>query len=237
MADLHEHADERADNADRHIKTYRLDVSDETFAVSSLAFDDPIVTASQVAEKFGAHPVAQYKILQWLPTGEIESKRPNEPTDLREPGRERFFVIRADRTFGFTIDGLSLEWPLAVIAGRHLRLLARASDRQDLVRVTPRGFLTIDEDEEICLDEAEAEEFRLVARKSTATVFYRENPIELERREWSTEELIEKFGVPSGYKLDLIKPDGEFIELKPGQAIKVREGMEFTSHVPVGQSS
>ncbi len=43
--------------------------------------------------------------------------------------------------------------------------------------------------------------------------------------------------MPAGYKLDLIKPDGEFKELKPGKTLKVRDGMEFTSHVPAGQSS
>jgi hypothetical protein len=216
---------------------FQLDVSDETFQFITLSFGrDDEVTASQIAEKFGAHPVSQFKILQQLDTGEIETKRPNETTNLRGDGRERFFVIRADRTFGFTVDGLAMEWPLP-IPGAHLRALVHAKDDEEVVRVTPEGFMPVDDDDIVSFEDPETEEFRVVSRKRTVTVRYREQSFELERREWSTEELIEKFGVPAGYKLDLIKPDGEFKELKPGKKLKVREGMEFTSHVPTGQSS
>ncbi len=212
-------------------------VSDESFTFRTITFDDPVVTASQVAERFGASPASQFKVLAQLATGEIETKRPNETTDLREDGRERFFVVRSDRTFGFTVEGRSLEWPMAALPGSHLRLLARARDDQELVRVTPGGFQPVDEHDEVALDGDQVEEFRLVERSRTVTVFYREQPFELERRAWSTEELMQKFQVPAGYKLDLIQADGEFKELKPGKTIKLREGMEFTSHVPAGQSS
>jgi hypothetical protein len=222
---------------ERTTATFGIDVSDETFSFQPTTFGDPIVTAGQIAERFGAHPVAQFKILHQLATGEIETKRPNETTDLRADGRERFFVIRADRTFGFTVDGRSLEWPLPTIPGEHLRELARADEDQELVRVTAGGFVPVADDAAVSFGDAEAEEFRLVPRPRTVTVSYREQPFELERRAWTTEELIERFGVPAGYKLNLIQADGEFKELKPGKTLKAREGMEFTSVVPVGQSS
>ncbi|KRA84080.1 multiubiquitin domain-containing protein [Altererythrobacter sp. Root672] len=221
----------------RSAAPFVIDVADETFAFRRLPFDDPEVTAAQIAEAFGAHPLDQFKILQQLASGEIETKRPTETTDLREPGRERFFVVRSDRTFGFTVDGLSLEWPLPTIRGDHLRELARATDDHELVRVTPDGFEPVEDDETVSFTLAGTEEFRLEQRPDTVTVTYREDPFELERRVWTTEELMQVFGVPAGYKLDLIRPDGEFKELKPGQKIKVREGMAFTSHVPAGQSS
>jgi hypothetical protein len=220
----------------RSTVTFAIDVADETFAFRQLRFDDPVVTAAQIAESFGAHPLDQFKILQQLASGEIETKRPTETTDLREPGRERFFIVRSDRTFGFTVDGLSLEWPLPTIRGDHLRELARAGEDQELVRVTHDGFEPVEDDETVSFAPAGTEEFRLEQRPDTVTVFYREEPFELERRFWTTEELMQVFGVPAGYKLDLILPD-EFKELKPGRKIKLREGMKFTSHVPAGQSS
>ena len=228
-----------ADDAveERVSATFKALVSDESFTFRTITFDDPVVTASQVAERFGASPASEFKVLAQLATGEIESKRPNETTDLREAGPERFFVVRSDRTFGFTVEGRSLEWPRAALPGAHLRLLALANDAQELARVTPDGFQPVEEDDEVTLDGGEVEEFRLVERPRTVTVFYREQPFELERRAWSTEELMQKFQVPAGYKLDLIQDDGEFKELKPGKSIKLREGMEFTSHVPAGQSS
>lgn len=216
---------------------FAVEVADESFNFRTLRFSDPIVTAAQIAEGFGVEPLTQFKILQQLDTGEVETKRPTEPTDLREPGRERFFVIRGDRDFAFTIEGRSLVWPLVTITGEHLRILARANDNQDLVRVTAHGFVPVEEDDTMSFADSETEEFRLVDLPPTVTVFYREQPFELERRIWTTEELMQRFGVPAGYKLDRIKADGEFKELKPGKQIKLREGMEFTSHVPAGQSS
>lgn len=214
-----------------------VEVGNAQFVFERFRFADPVVTAAQIAERVGAHPMTQFKILQQLPNGEIETKRPTETTDLREPGRERFFVIESDRTFGFTVNGLAMEWPLARPNGEQLRLLARAREDQELVQVTPQGFMPVEDEQPVPLDGPAAEEFRLVPRARTVTVYYREVPFELERRAWTTEELMTRFGVPAGYKLDLIQPDGEFRELKPGHSFKLREGMEFTSHAPTGQSS
>lgn len=216
---------------------FKIEVSDETFSFETIQFRDPIVTAAQIAESVGAHPVPQFKILQQLSSGEIETKRPAETTDLREIGIERFFVIRSDRSFDFTVDGLAMEWPLGSIVGKHLRELARASEHQELVRVTAVGFQPVDDDETVSFEEPESEEFRLVDRLRTVTIFYREEPFEVEHRQWATEELAALFEVPAGYKLDLIEASGEFKEMKPGHKVKVRNGMEFTSHVPSGQSS
>lgn len=223
--------DERVD------RKFKIEVSDETFSFETIQFRDPIVTAAQIAESVNAHPAAQFKILQQLSSGEIETKRPTETTDLREAAIERFFVIRSDRTFGFTVDGLAMEWPFGSIAGKHLRELAQASEHQELVRVTAAGFLPIDDDDTVSFEEPENEEFRLVDSPPAVTIFYREKPFKVERRQWATEELLGLFEVPAGYKLDLIKASGEFKEMMPGHKVKVRDGMEFTSHVPVGQSS
>ena len=235
MADIR--VDDADDPVDRSFKAFEVVISDESFSFEAFKFEDSVVTAAQIAESVGAHPVTQFKILQQLKSGEIETKRPTETTDLRETGVERFFVIRSDRTYGFTIDGLSLEWPLVTISGAHLRLLAQATDLQELIRVTAEGFKPVTATEVLSFADSGTEEFRLIERKHTVTIFYREEPFEVERRRWSTEELMALFEVTAGYKLDLIDPDGEFKEMKPGQTIEVRVGMEFTSHVPSGQSS
>ncbi|HTO32595.1 MAG TPA: multiubiquitin domain-containing protein [Pararhizobium sp.] len=228
--------DDADDPGERSPHGFEVAISDDTFSFKNHRFEDALVTAAQVAEAVGAHPVTQFKIMQQLKSGEIETKRPTETTDLREAGIERMFVIRGDRTFGFTVDGLSLEWPKP-ITGAHLRILARAGDHQNLVRVTADGFKVVGDNDLVSFKDPETEEFRLVDRKTTVTIFYREEPFEVERRRWTTEQLIDLFKVKAGYKLDIIKPDGEFKEMKPGESIEVREGMEFTSHVPSGQSS
>lgn len=216
---------------------FPIEVFDEAFQSRTIVFDDPIVTAAQIAERFGAHPLSQFKILQQLRTGEMEGKRPNETTDLFEVGVERFFIVRSDRSFDFSVDGRPMEWPLPTILGSHMRMLAFAAADQELVKVTPEGFVPVQDDDQITFRGIDVEEFRLVPRVKQVTVFYREQPHVLEKRIWTTEELMVEFQVTAGYKLDLIKPNGEFKELKPAERIQVREGMEFTSHVPAGQSS
>ena len=69
------------------------------------------------------------------------------------------------------------------------------------------------------------------------TVTYNHKPFELERRGYKTDELFAVFSVPEGYKLDLVRPNGEFVELKPGETTQVHEGTEFVSHPPHGKSS
>ncbi len=217
-------------------KKLKAEISDENFEFKTFKFDDPIVTAAQVAEAFGAKPQDQFKVLQQLETGEIETKRPTETTDLRDSGLERFFVIRSDRTFGFSVDGLAMEWPLPSILGEHLRTLAHATDCQELVRVTADGLLPVEDDDVVSFAESGTEEFRLTERKRTVTIKYGDEKFEVERRAWTTEELIALFGVPQGHILDLVVKR-EFKPLESGQKIKVHDCMVFTSHVPIGQSS
>lgn len=213
------------------------EIGNAEFAFETVRFDDAKVTSAEVAEAVNAHPVADFRVLQQLKSGEIETLRPNETANLSGSDLDRFFVVRSDRSYDFTIDGLAMEWPLADISGLNLRILARADEHQGLVQVTPAGFMPIEDDAVVSFEGKSTEEFRLIERPRTVTVFYREEPYELERRGWTTEELMTVFGVPAGYKLDLIEPDDSFKELKPGHTLQVREGMEFTSHAPVGQSS
>jgi hypothetical protein len=48
---------------------------------------------------------------------------------------------------------------------------------------------------------------------------------------------MQRFNVPSGYKLDLVTKEGELRELKPAEKTRMSEGLEFVSHPPRGQSS
>lgn len=130
-----------------------------------------------------------------------------------------------------------MEWPQDKLAVGRIKFLAHAGDDLVIVQDTQDGDIELDDDDIVDLSSPSVEHFRLRKVARTVTVYYKETPFELERRQYSTEELMAAFSVPAGYKLDLIKGDGEFQELKPGRVIKVRDGMEFSSHPPVGQSS
>lgn len=216
---------------------FSVELGDETFQFRRVRFDDRKVVGAQIAEAAGAHPIEAFVILRHLCSGELESIRPTEAVDLGEEGVERFFVLRGDDLHRFTTEGLSMEWPKAKLAARHIKFLAKAEEGQVLVLDTQDGDLVLEDDDLVDLAARGVERLMLRHLPKTVTVYYKETPFELERGVYSTEQLIAVFKAPVGYILDLIERDGDFRELKPGEHIKIREGMEFSSHPPAGHSA
>lgn len=216
---------------------YAMEIANADFNFATYRTDDRKVVGLQIIEASGAHPARDFVVLHHLPSGELETLRPTESVDLGGDEKHRFFVIEGGNLHRFTVDGLSMEWPRVHLTAGQIKLLAKAHEREQLVQVTEQGHVTLGDEDQVSLKPDGAEEFLLKKGPKLVTVSYKHEPYELERRRWTTEELIERFKVPEGYKLDLIAADCEFIELKPGESIKLEEGMEFTSHAPRGQSS
>jgi hypothetical protein len=217
---------------------FRIEVSDETFHFKPHNISDREPTGAQIAESVRAHPLTEYVVLQHLDTGELETLRPTETTDLIEKGVERFFVIRGSELFRFTVDGLSMEWPLGAILAEHIKFLARVDMTDELVLDTSSGDRIIPNGETVDLSGGGVERFKTRRKPKTVTVIYNHDQrFEMEVRDYTTEELMQRFNVPSGYKLDLVTKEGELRELKPGEKTRMSEGLEFVSHPPRGQSS
>ncbi|MBA3904568.1 MAG: hypothetical protein C0522_13015, partial [Rhodocyclaceae bacterium] len=123
------------------------------------------------------------------------------------------------------------------LAAKHIKFLAKVEDGRVLVLDNEDGDVVLDDDDQVDLAGKGVERLMLRNPPKTVTVYYKEAPFELERGVYTTEQLIAVFSAPAGYLLDLIERDGEFRELKPGEHIKIREGMEFSSHPPAGHSS
>jgi hypothetical protein len=177
-------------------------------------------------------------VLQHLNTGELETLRPTETTDLIDNGVERFFVIRGSELFRFTVDGLSMEWPLDAILAEQIKFLARVAMTAELILETSSGDRIIPNGEAVNLSGGGVERLKTRTKPRTVTVIYNHDQrFEMEVRDYTTEELMQRFNVPSGYKLDLVTKEGELRELKPGEKTRMSEGLEFVSHPPRGQSS
>jgi hypothetical protein len=226
------------DNAPDKGKGRTIAVSDETFVFRTVEVPGHKVTGAQVAKVLGREPVEEYALLLNLPNGEIETLRPDQEIDLAAKVVERFFIIKSSESFRFVVDHLSLEWPIKSILGKHIKVLIHAGDDKELVLEQDDGpAKIIGDDDLVHLDAPGVERLKTRPAPRTVTVIYNHNSYTLERRVYSTEELFAAFKVPAGYKLDLVEHDGEFRELKPGEKILAREGMEFASHPPRGQSS
>lgn len=218
---------------------FRISISDEHFTFKEVEIADRKVTGAQIAEAAGAHPVQDFVILQHLKSGELESLRPTEITNLGEKGVERYFVIRGDELFRFVVEGLCMEWPRPKISGRHIKFLARLQADEDfnLVLDLPGGDRVIGDDDYIDLQMPGMEELRFHKKpRKVKVIFDQEKIFELDARDYTTEELIKVFSVTPGYILDIVV-DGKLVDLKSGESICVREGMEFSAHPPRGKSS
>lgn len=216
---------------------FSIELGDETFQFRRVRLDDRKVVGTQIAEAAGAHPIEAFVILRHLRSGELESIRPAEVVDLGEEGVERFFVMRGDDLHRFTVEGLAMEWAKEKLAAKHIKFLAKAGDDQLLVLDTQDGDVVLDDEDLVDLAAKGVERLMLRRSPKVVTVYYKEKPYELERGVYTTEQLITVFKSPAGYLLDLIERDGEFRELRPGERIKIREDMEFSSHPPAGHSS
>ncbi|MGY3577833.1 multiubiquitin domain-containing protein [Bradyrhizobium sp. USDA 4504] len=222
----------------RRTRTFEAQIGDENFDFATVTFDDPSVTGAQVCMAVGRHPVEDYVVLRHLGTGELESLRPTETSDLDKNKVGRFFVVKGADTCRFFVEGLAMEWPNKKLIASQIKFLAGAGDDQALSLDCPGVDQVIEDDDEVDIGAGGVEHFKLRHRKKTVTMIYGGDvQFELERRIYTTEELMAVFGVPAGYKLDIIGADGDFREMAPGERLKVKEGMEFASHPPVGQSS
>ena len=219
-------------------RTFKAQVGDHNFEFTTFTFDDAKVTGAQVCISTGRHPVEEYVVLRHLQTGELETLRPSETSDLDKNKVSRFFVVKGGDTHRFFVEGLAMEWPNKNLIAWQIKFLADAGNDQALTLERPGIDQVFDDDDEVDIGGGRVERFKLRHRKKTVTVIYGGDvEFELERRIYTTEELMTLFAVPAGYKLDIIAADGVFREMAPGERLKVKDGMEFASHPPVGQSS
>lgn len=198
---------------------------------------DAIKDGRQLLQLAGFTPPSDHVLIQISRPGS-KVVGLDENVDLGARGDEEFHAFRSDRSFNFTADELGYAWGSASIVEPDLRrLLGVAADKVIVLEREDEPDEIIEPGSEINLAKKGTEHFRTAKR--TVTVYYPddEHSFELERRVYTGAELSTIFEVPNDYKLDLIKPNGDFDEIKPNERVKVREGMHFVSHPPHGHSS
>lgn len=231
------HATHTQENQAARPQGQAIEVLDEHFNQRGARIDDDRVTGRQIAEAAGHNSIDDVIVLQQLSSGALEEIRPEELVDLTQPGVERFFVIEGDATFRFFLDGLKLEWPLAKVTAETLLRLARKGNESEVVQqLDDEPDRVLDDEDVVDLSHKGTEHFKTRKGSKLIQVQYNDQPFELAKGAYTTEQLMVIFKVDPGYLLDLWV-DGKLVELKPGQELKLKAGMHFTSHPPRGQSS
>jgi hypothetical protein len=194
--------------------------------------DKQVVQARDVLQKARLLPPSEHVLIGLNRPG---SKAFGIDADVDFEESKEFRASLSDRSFNFMGDEVGYAWANPSISEPELR---------DIMGVAKNHVLYLDRDDgdelltptsNVNLSERGTEDIR--SGRRLITVFYRDEPIEMERGRYTGAQLIERFGVPTGYVLDRVKPAGGFEEISPGDTVKVRDGMHFVSHPPKGQSS
>lgn len=103
---------------------YGILVGNETLQFKGVIIEDPVPTGQQILLAAGVRQTAEYLVYQMLPDGQLEELRPEETSDLRASGAEKFLVFRNDRSFRLLLNDRAIDWGSFQITGATLKKLA-----------------------------------------------------------------------------------------------------------------
>jgi hypothetical protein len=197
------------------------------------SFSDPTPIGRQILGDAGFLPADDHILIQILRHG-TRSIGLDETVDLREAGTEAFRAFKSDRVFRFTIDERGYDWGDVSITEPTLRSLSDTPADRVLVQETDDGDVDLEPGSVIDLGVRGTE--HLHTSKHLVTVSLDSVDKTIPRGAYTTEELIRVLGVEAGYLLNVLK-NGQLVALKPGETLRVKEGMKFFTQVPCGSSS
>lgn len=129
----------RGGRAVRSQGPYRIAIGDDKLNYHRAVIDDPVPTGLQILELANARPADEHIVFQMLTNGLLEELRPDETTDLRTAGVEKFLVFKSDRSFRLELDGRVFEWGGTFISGLTLKKLAQVDPTEYGVWLEVRG--------------------------------------------------------------------------------------------------
>lgn len=197
-------------------------------------FSDPQPKGERILEKAGFKPPADFVLIQLKRRG-TQSIGLDETVDLTAPGTESFRAFKSDRIFRFTFNEHGFEWGAQKIAEPELRIIGHVMEDEVIIQDRNDADIELKPGDELDLGEAGTE--HLHTEKRLITVFFENEPKQIARGTYTTEQLKNLFGVQEGYVLEVINEEGNLTELKPGKKLRVKDGMRFFEQVPCGGSS
>ena len=90
-----------------------------------LVIADKTLTGRQLLAAFGATPIEEFIVIQWLPSGDFEELRPDEVFETRQDTPARFLIAKTDRVYRLILNDRSVLWPEERISERALRNIGR----------------------------------------------------------------------------------------------------------------
>lgn len=218
-------------------RVFAIKIYNEHADERDVRLHDQAITGRQLMQALSIHDVEANAIIKQVASGETAEIRLDEAIDLALAENQRLWVMTSDSMQRFVLDGGQMEWPRPVIDEKVLVMLARVRGEVEVIQELPGGGeRVISSGERVNLAGAGVEHFKVRHLSKDVTVIYNEHEKSVPRGVYTTEQLKEIFKVEAGYVLDIVRGI-EFVELTPGEQIRVHNGQKFFSHAPCGQSS
>lgn len=214
---------------------YKIQIGNENLEYRPLVISDPVPTGRQVLEEAGFRPVDDYLLYQLLTNGHLDLLSPDDTTDLRQAGIEKFLAFKSDRSFRFYIDGQAQDWGAQRISGRTLKQLAGVdSQKYDIFLVVPGDDDELIEDRDL-FDLARPGVEHFAAVEINIKVFVNTDPVFVHTRTMSYWEVVHlaypdaQPGPNSPYTVTYAKgyEGTSLINLVDGQHVRIKKGMHF----------
>jgi Multiubiquitin len=214
---------------------YGVLVGNDKLEFRAAVLQDPVVNGAQILAAVGITEAAEHAVFQMLDGGQLEGLRPEESTDLRSAGVERFVIFRTDRSFRILIDDRTFEWGAGRITGATLKRLAGVRvHSHDVWQVVTHGEDRVIRDREFADLTAPGVE-RFVIKPVVVRIIVNARPREVHKRELAYWEVV-KLAFPDAapapntvYTINYARgphqnPEGSMVE---GQHVLIKDGMTF----------
>jgi hypothetical protein len=122
---------------------YQVLIGDDRLEFVSRLISDPVPTGNQILQAAGIEAKIDYAVYQMLSDGMLEEIRPDETTDLRSSGVEKFLIFRTDRSFRFLLNDREFDWGSSRISGLTLKKLAGVEPAPSDVWFDVRGGVNV----------------------------------------------------------------------------------------------
>lgn len=219
----------------REYGPYGVLVGNERLKFVPAVIADPVVTGAQLLAVAGVSNPAEHLLYRILCGGLLEEIRPEETTDLRSAGAERFIIFRSDRSFRLLLNDRAVDWGAGHISGATLKQLAGVDIQAHDVWQDIRGAADrlIGDSEFSDLSEPGVERF--FTKPILIKILVNARPKEVRSRVISYWEIV-KLAFPEAapsegviYSVDYargphINPEGSMVA---GQHVHIKDGMTF----------
>jgi len=170
-----------------------------------------------------------------LRNGLLEEIRPEQVTDLRTAGVERFLVFHSDRSFRFQLDDRTFEWGATHISGATLKHLAGVEiSHNDVWQINHGEAERLIGDSDLADLSAPGVE-RFCTKPIKITILVNVRPREIHQRRVSYWEIVKMAYPEAGPNENIIysveysrgphsNPEGSMVD---GQHVHVKDGMTF----------